>query len=46
MSKFTQKQAQISFCSKVKEQNGQKIGKKQSAIQKSAKKQAQKTSKF
>jgi len=27
MSKFTQKQAQISFCSKVKEQNGQ-IGKK------------------
>ena len=47
MSKFTQKHAQISFCSKLKKQNVQKIWKKkQSAIQKSAKNKPKKQANF
>jgi len=40
MSKFTQKHVQISFCSKLKEQNGNKICKKQNCITEICKKQA------
>jgi len=47
MNKYTQKHAQVSFWSKLKEQNGHEIlQKKQSAIQKSAKNKPKKQANY